>query len=474
MSLCWISISPTSPYFVTEDGRPWTPIGQNDAIEWPELAELFRGHSIERVRAYFVTLVNSGVSVLRLMLEYCHHEHRYFEKPAGTFPARMLHLWDRLFGLCEEFGLRILLTPFDTFWMWKRWRYHPYNSLRGGPCADRRQFYSCPATRTHVKRRLDFVTGRWGGSGVIFAWDLWNELHPAYGTDSVCHASEFVIDISSHLRDTEMRMHGRSHLQTVSVFLPLLQQEPELAEFIYRHPQLDFATTHFYEKGTIDHPRDTVSPAISTGKLVREALDQIPPERPFLDSEHGPIHTFKDRRRTLPEAFDDEYFRHIQWAHFASGGAGGAMRWPNRHPHTLTAGMRQAQKILADFLPSIDWTCFRRRNWNLQVRVFGSAPVVAFASGDEQQAVVWVVRTAPVRKDGMLDRKAAPIDVEIGLPWQYGAQAITVRACDTTSGSSVAGLVQLRKSAGTLVVAIAALTADRAFALRRESPVICS
>ena len=32
----------------------------------------------------------------------------------------------------------------------------------------------------------------------------------------------------------------------------------------------------------------------------------------------------------------------MSWAHLASGGAGGGMRWPNRHPHVLTSGMPPA------------------------------------------------------------------------------------------------------------------------------------
>ena len=37
------------------------------------------------------------------------------------------------------------------------------------------------------------------------------------------------------------------------------------------------------------------------------------------------------------------------------------MRWPNRHPHVLTPGMRAAQGALARLLPLVDWTRFRRR-----------------------------------------------------------------------------------------------------------------
>ena len=420
MSLPWISVSAHSPYFVDESGLSFTPIGQNDAIDWPELVGLFRRRDVETARSYLARLQASGVTVLRLMLEYCHHEHRYFERPAGQFRPAMLGLWDDLFAMCQEFGLRILLTPFDSFWMWRRWGKHPYNAANGGPCGRRNQFFICGETRKLVKQRFDFVAERWGATGAIFAWDLWNELHPAYGQDSVEHARDFVTDISEHLRATEMRLHGRTHLQTVSVFLPLVQQKPEMAEVIYSHPLLDFATTHFYEEGTIDHPKDTVRPAISTGKLVREALEQTPPLRPFFDSEHGPIHTFKDHRRTLPEAFDDEYFRHMQWAHFASGGAGGAMRWPNRKPHVLTQGMRNAQKKLAEFLPLVEWNRFARSTWDGEVRVMNGAPCVPFACGDSSQAIVWLLRTDSLRKNGTLDREAQPIEVEIAVPWDGG------------------------------------------------------
>ncbi len=74
------------------------------------------------------------------------------------------------------------------------------------------------------------------------------------------------------LRDLEGRLHGRSHLQCVSVFGPELVAHPSLTEPIFRHPALDFASSHFYEHGTIDDPRNTVAPALSTGRLVREAL----------------------------------------------------------------------------------------------------------------------------------------------------------------------------------------------------------
>lgn len=62
--------------------------------------------------------------------------------------------------------------------------------------------------------------------------------------------------------------------------------------------------------------------------LTRHYIRQILDNRPYFDFGHGRPH-IKDECQTLPVPLEDEYFRHLQWAHFASGGAGGGMRWPN-------------------------------------------------------------------------------------------------------------------------------------------------
>ncbi|HEX2188665.1 MAG TPA: hypothetical protein VHG51_07180 [Longimicrobiaceae bacterium] len=463
-ALPWIRVAEGAPYFVTEDGEPWTPVGHNDAITWPELAGLFRRRDLPGVEAHLRMLREHGVTVLRLMLEYVHREHRYLERPVGVFQPNMVRLWDDLFALCERVGMRILLTPFDTFFTWNRWAKHPYNQRNGGPCADRTRLLVCPDTREAVKRRLAFATERWGASGALFAWDLWNELHPAQAEDRFDEIPGVIADLSRFLRGLETRLHGRAHPQTVSVFGPELAWKPQLVDPILRHPELDFASSHFYEEGTIDHPRDTVAAAVSTGRLTREALAEIRDQRPFFDSEHGPIHTFKDHHRTLPEAFDDEYFRHMQWAHFASGGAGGGMRWPNRHPHVLTPGMRLAQRALAGFLPRVDWARFRRRNLNEEVEVSTPA-LVPFACGDEEQAVAWLLRRDTVGPDGRLRADAAPCWAELRIPGLAPGR-YRATAWDTAAGEE-RGVSEVEAAGDGLRLRLPPVVTDLAVAVRR-------
>jgi mannan endo-1,4-beta-mannosidase len=443
------------------------PVGQNDALTWPDLTGLYRRRNRRQAQRYIRMLARHGVTCLRMMLEYAETEHRYFEEPVGRFNPTLVEFWDDLFSLCERYGLRVLLTPFDTFWMWNRWDRHPYSRRRGGPCPGPAELLTSCETRQSVKARFDFAIRRWGGSGALFAWDLWNEIHPAQAGNSAEVFDSFIRDLSTFVRDTETALYGRSHPQTVSIFYPhVVLDARRIPEAIFRHPCLDFASTHFYDEGTIDDPRNTVDAAVAAGRLVRDALAQIRDQRPFFDSEHGPIHTFKDHLQTLPADFDTEYFRHFQWAHFASGGAGGGMRWPNRRPHQLVLGMRHAQRSLTRFLPSIDWISFHRQNCSAEVSV-SSPNVVPFCCADSRQAILWLLRNDSIGPDGRLDQNAAPLSLDVALPGMDPG-AYRVVAWDTEAGSECAAW-DCRHSGGRFAFTAPPFRTDLAFAIRQKS-----
>ena len=465
--LPWIRVAPGAPYFLTEDGEPWTPIGQNDAITWPELEGLFRRRDLPAVDRHLAWLAAHGVTCLRVMIEYSQVRHRYLERPVGRFVPAMVRLWDDLLALCERHGLRLLLTPFDTFWMYLHWRHHPYNRANGGPCARPSEWLTDRGMIEAAKARLTFMVRRWGGSGAVFAWDLWNEMHPAHMGGDASGFAQVAAELSDPVRSLELRLYGRSHPQTVSLYGPILETHPEVADTIFRHPSLDFASTHLYAEGSIDHPRNTVDAAMTVGRLVRDALAHAPSGRPYLDSEHGPIHTFKDKKKTLPEPFDDEYFRHIQWAHLASGGAGGGMRWPNRHPHTLTGGMRRAQAALSGFLPLIDGPRFRRANRNEEMRL--SSPAIrGLACADGRQAVVWLVRSDRLdRTTGMLRQDLPPMPVTMELPGMQDG-SYSVLPWDTREGRPGPSLVA-QAQGGNLTVSVPGLTTDLGLAIRTRT-----
>ena len=100
--LPWISPAARAPYFVDEEGRPFTPIGQNDAISWVEFHGLYARRDLAAVERHLMWLREHGVTVLRLMMEYAQVRSRYFERPFGRFVPNMVQLWDDLFALCER------------------------------------------------------------------------------------------------------------------------------------------------------------------------------------------------------------------------------------------------------------------------------------------------------------------------------------------------------------------------------------
>lgn len=477
-ALRWIERTPGAPYFQTEDGFPWHPIGHNDAISWKELNPLFGRKDVPAVEAYLAMLVAHGVTCLRLMLEYAQVRHRYFETSPGKWSRNVVQFWDDLFALCEKHGLRLLLTPFDTFWMWLKFQHHPYSVNRGGTLGHPSRALLCRETREFIKARLAFAAERWGGSGALFAWDLWNEIHPAQAEMSAEPFPEFINDLSMHLRAVEMRKFGRAHPQTVSLFGPELRWQPQMQMEapIYRHPALDFATIHIYEHGTIDHPKNTVDAAIGMGRIVKESLAEITDGRPFFDSEHGPIHTFKDHHRTLPEAFDDEYFRHIQWAHLASGAAGGGMRWPNRKVHSLTPGMHVAQRGMAGFLPLLEWRRFNRMNVTDALLLCDEAGTTVsarhlarFGCASTDQAVVYLLRRDTLLKNGQLNRRAKPLALRLHVP-QLVPGTYTVTAWDTVRGQRlITESHSLRDGNTPPAFVLPPLTGDMAFAIQSHS-----
>src|SRR5579883_844663 len=103
-TLPWIEVAPGVPYFRTDEGQPWLPVGHNDSITWVSLAGVIRQRNLPAVDQYLAMLARHGVNVLRLMLEYCQREGTYFERPIGRYQPHMVQLWDDLLALCAKHG----------------------------------------------------------------------------------------------------------------------------------------------------------------------------------------------------------------------------------------------------------------------------------------------------------------------------------------------------------------------------------
>jgi mannan endo-1,4-beta-mannosidase len=128
--------------------------------------------------------------------------------------------------------------------------------------------------------------------------------------------------------------------------------------------------------------------------------------------------------------------------------------------------MRRAQKGLADFLPLIDWPCFRRRSLWEEARVSHEEAVNLFACGDDRQAVLYLLRGDTVGEAGMLRPDAPPLSPAVTLP-DMAPGTYRVARWDTRAGVAL-GTTELRHAGGAgFVLRIDGLATDMAVAVRR-------
>ena len=147
------------------------------------------------------------------------------------------------------------------------------------------------------------------------------------------------------------------------------------------------------------------------------------------------------------------------------GGAGGGMRWPNRNPHSLTAGMRKAQQALARFLPLINWQQFKRANLNEEIMLTDKT-LAGFCCGDTDQAVLWILRLNNLDKKGMLRQNNATSPSVAQIPGLMpGVFEITI--WDTGSGIPVKKFSLHKAQEGSLCVPVPPVTTNLAFAVKR-------
>lgn len=371
--------------FVFPNGKVGVIVGFNESYTWPNLDPLYRFGDEKSVEQWLYRLRVSGVNVLRMMLEYAETDHQLLEKPLGVWTPRVVEFWDRFLPLCERNGISVLLSPWDPFWMDRNWERSPYNARNGGPCLTKRDWFVAPAALEAQKARLRYLVDRWGASHAIFAIDLLNEFD-SWSDAAVHEQAAWVDETARFIRTYELSKHGHCHMLTISS--SLAQPAGDIGDIVYRSRGLEFATTHLYYPGSVNAPRDAISPADAVADGVRYALDFIADGRPYTDSESGP-RNLRPPWLTNRPAFDEEVHHAMSWAHFASGGCGAGMRWPYRSPQSVTAGMLRNLKALAEVADAFDWHLFQPVNASGRVSV-DFPGVFAKACSDEHQALAWL------------------------------------------------------------------------------------
>lgn len=408
----YIRVADGGRYFVRGDGTFFTPIGYNHNPDWSPLAESAIGkdfYDISVTDRYFAKLRRSGVNVIRIMLE-CPAGGHFLENPVGVFNPEQVAWLDNIFTLARKWDVKLMITPWDTFWMNHRWNDNPFNAKNGGPVERKIDFITKRAVIEAQKKRWKFIIDRWGNTGDVFAWELLNESDYWWdGTPEQVQA--WAKEVGEFVRDYEMKRWGRNHLICISTGRPI--PDGGWADLAYRQPGMDLATTHLYLDAA-NAPDEPIGPAVAIRRGVTYALRQIRDNRPYIDGENGPINRWIADRK-----LDEEVFHNMSWAHLASGGAGSSFRWPYRNPHYITDGMLRHLSRMRRFANEVSWQ--RLIGPRSQIHVSVPEGWVACSTGTHTCAIIWV---------------AAPKPVSIGMTvsWPDGPSHVRYRCYDTKAG----------------------------------------
>ena len=407
----YVRVAPGGKYFVHADGRFFTPLGYNHNPEWPQTGESAIGrewYNPEVTDSFFRHLNECGVNVIRMMLE-APAAGFMLEDPVGAFKPEQVAFIDNIVKLARKHGIKLIMTPWDTFWMGHTWDRNPYNAKNGGPVGERVEFITKPEVIEAQKKRLKFMIDRWGNTGTVFAWEILNEADKWWGSSGE-QAQVWAAEMGDYVRKYEKQRWGRNHLICISTGHPI--PDGAWGDLAYRQPGMDFAQTHLYLDAAM-WPDEPIGPAIAVRKGVNYALGQIKDNRPYIDGENGPIN-----RWIADENLDNEVFHHMSWAHLSSGGAGSSLRWPYRGPHHLSEGMYQHLGRMSRFVKEVPWQKLIGTPTAIKVPV--PEGWVACSTGTSEGALIWIA--AP---------KAS--DMKLLLTWN-GPETVKYRCYDTKSG----------------------------------------
>jgi hypothetical protein len=373
----YIQVAPHGRYFQFEDGTPFVPVGHNNVYEISE--DLVRiAH--ERGENTFRVWPDWGAS--------------------GTFDHEML---DYLLELAEQYHMYIIIAVFDaaplTDLFAGRCRFDERRTMYNDFCTLAEEVLTNPQAIELQKQCIRYLVDHWGHSPHIFAWELMNQIDALYRAGEKEMAS-WVNAMGAYFKQYELERWGKAHLRSVSSHDPI-----PTFDFFYNSPSIDFVAGHLYPE-SINAPLNTIDAALHVNRTVKFSLSQMQVNRPYIDTENGPLaHIFDASFARPPDAVFDAWFHNMIWAHLASGGAGHNLTLPVADRLKALPGGRQrsgfgdrlspaqtkSQQALARFGQHVDWPSFCSVNADEHVEV-DQPGVIPMACQDATQMVAWLLR----------------------------------------------------------------------------------
>lgn len=469
-----LMVSTASGQLVTESGVPFIMNGSHAVINTRYMRNLFPGpiwidgamrNFVEQpgvegsAEGYFDVLSSYGVNTLRIPLEWLSlpaggagraqapDGTYWIESSPGVFNPAMKSYLHSVIDLAHEYGMRIILHPFNTFNYRTEFDLTAFSSANGGPLSTIDDFFQNPAVLTMAVNRVNTVLD-WVnesdhpetvlGLEPINEWDAPVWTKNAIGdsdstrTEEMRSRAKFMVRLANQVKaehPTALLIHTGDEV---------VPRGP-IARAVFESNAFDILAPHLYTRTTgepVNNPDSdkSIRPAVDYAGIGAYWMTNRRDNRPVYNGEWGltsfnwstprtyytGFSSIADPNKPWTVEMDTDMFRTTAWASIASGMAGAGMRLggaemrdlvpavirPSTHgflPLPLPEGMREIQSSISDFFADntlpISWGDFnatslagRMRFGNLSAR----NALLSFGSSDGEQGIVYVLENQNV------------------------------------------------------------------------------
>lgn len=410
-----VQVAPNGRYLVDADGRPFLVAGtctyvtlrstSNMAmvglrlmgygqVDWepvpaigPGMYSIKQGYAdvmsgnpqfvdLENLDGYFARLSASGVNTFRTWVESA--AFGSLETSLGTYSETHAARIDTILDTADRYGIKVMLTPWDTYAMHSNFSSSIYSAAKGGPCATPNEMLTDPTARQYEKQLFQYMIDRWGQHPALMGFDLMNEVNWALSS-SPAQQEAWLNDVGAYVKQYEWTTLGFNHLLTCS------PNNSVGGDPLHQNANLNVANTHYYDLPGVNTAPNPWNAANQVAAAVRSALAKNP-DRPYFDNEHSPFET-----TSLDFANMRETEHCTMWAQFASGAAGVGLRFHVPYAnYDLPAGIESSWQAVRTFSANIDWVNFDSRNAAGQV--ITPANVLAAACADDETLFGWLLK----------------------------------------------------------------------------------
>ena len=178
----YITVCKNQKYLCYEDGTQLFLIGDNQGIPWPNIRTFYNGkmwdnelniyrnfyteEGVSKGRKYLEYLSAQGVNTIRIMAEsYDIFEPVYLIQDASggvnnlVFNENTLDFLELFLDECNNYGINVIIVPFDTYYYKNKWDLHPFSIYKSGPFTSANDLFLAN-NRIYLKKILEVLVNR--------------------------------------------------------------------------------------------------------------------------------------------------------------------------------------------------------------------------------------------------------------------------------------------------------------------------